>query len=465
MFQQRLKFFRSILYLGDLALVGLAWFGAYFLRFYLPILPVTKGIAPLSLYIMLFLLVLADFAVVLPLSGLYRRPWAGTGHALWTVLRGVLIGIVVAVTLTWFLRPYDFSRLVFLHFFVLLSAGLLLYRPVLRHFWRRAYPENAGERVLIVGAAGLAGQVAKNIEKNPVLGLSLVGFLSREEDKVGSQVAGLTVLGTFDQVAAIVAQRHIQVVIIALPLSAHGELPLILEGLSEEMVDVRIVPDLYRFMSLGSTVESFEGMPIIGLRGSRLEGWPRVLKRAIDVTGSLLFVMIFSPLMAMIAIGVKLSSPGPVLYRQKRMGLDGVEFEMLKFRTMRQGAEAETGPVWAQPDDPRRTRLGAILRRTSLDELPQFFNVLSGEMSLVGPRPERPELITSFRSQIPGYMLRHMVKAGITGWAQINGWRGNTDLNKRIEHDLYYIENWSLWFDIKIILLTPFRGLISPHAY
>lgn len=465
MFQQRLKFFRSILYLGDLALVGLAWFGAYFLRFYLPILPVTKGIPQLSLYIMLFLLVLADFAVVLPLSGLYRRPWAGTGHALWPVLRGVLIGVVVAVTFTWFLRPYDFSRLVFLHFFVLLSAGLLLYRPVLRHFWRRAYPENAGERVLIVGSAELAAQVAENIKKNPVLGLSLVGFLARDEKKVGSQMAGLPVLGSFAQVADIVAQRHIQVVIIALPLSAHESLPVILEGLSEEMVDVRIVPDLYRFMSLGSTVESFEGMPIIGLRGSRLEGWPRVLKRVIDVTGSLLFVMIFSPLMALIAIGVKLSSPGPVLYRQKRMGLDGVEFEMYKFRTMRVGAEAETGPVWARPDDPRRTRLGAILRRTSLDELPQFFNVLSGEMSLVGPRPERPELITQFRSQIPGYMLRHMVKAGITGWAQINGWRGNTDLAKRIEHDLYYIENWSLFFDIKIILLTPFRGLINPHAY
>jgi Undecaprenyl-phosphate glucose phosphotransferase len=465
MFQQRLKFFRSILYLGDLVLVGLAWFGAYFLRFYLPIFPVTKGIPPLGLYSMLLLLMLADFAVVLPLSGLYRRPWAGTGHALWPVLRGVLVGVVVAVTLTWFLRPYDFSRLVFLHYFVLLAAGMLVYRPVLRHFWRRAYPENAGERVLIVGSAELAEQVAENIKKNPVLGLSVVGFLSRDEAKVGRQVAGLSVLGSFAQVAQIVAQRHIQVVIIALPLSAHDDLPLVLEGLSQELVDVRIVPDLYRFMSLGSTVESFEGMPIIGLRGNRLEGWPRVLKRAMDVAGSLLFLIIFSPLMALIALGVKLSSPGPVLYRQRRMGLDGVDFDMLKFRTMRVGAEAETGPVWASPDDPRRTRLGAILRRTSLDELPQFLNVLSGEMSLVGPRPERPELIASFRSQIPGYMLRHMVKAGITGWAQINGWRGNTDLNKRIEHDLYYIENWSLWFDIKIILLTPFRGLISPNAY
>ncbi len=465
MFQQRLKFFRSILYLGDLALVAVAWFGAYFLRFYLPILPVTKGIAPLSLYIMLLVVVLADFAVVLPVSGLYRRPWAGTGRALWPILRAVLIGVVVAITLTWFMRPYDFSRLVFLHFFVLLSLGLVLYRPVARHCWRRAYPENAGERVLIVGAGELAGQVAENLRNNPLLGLSLVGCLAQDPSRVGQEAGGLPVLGSFAQVAQLVAQRHIQVVIIALPLSAHEELPLILDGLSDELVDVRIVPDLYRFMSLGSTVESFEGMPIIGLRGSRLEGWPRVLKRVMDVAGSLICIMAFSPLMGLIALGVKLTSPGPVLYRQKRMGLDGVEFEMLKFRTMRVGAEAETGPVWARPDDPRRTRLGAVLRRSSLDELPQFFNVLSGEMSLVGPRPERPELIAQFRSQIPGYIHRHMVKAGITGWAQINGWRGNTDLTKRIEHDLYYIENWSLAFDLKILLLTPLRGLVHPHAY
>ncbi|MCB2226927.1 MAG: undecaprenyl-phosphate glucose phosphotransferase [Desulfarculaceae bacterium] len=465
MFQQRLKFFRSILYMGDLALVALCWFGAYFVRFYLPIVPVTKGVPALSLYIMLFLVVLIDFAVVLPVSGLYKRPWAGTGHALWPVLRAVLVGVVVAITLTWFLRPYDFSRLVFLQFFVFTCLALLIYRPVLRHFWRRAYPENAGERVLIVGAGDLARQVAANVRANPVLGLSLAGFLTRDRGKVGREIEGLPILGHFSQTGDIAASHHVQVVIIALPLEAHEDLPVILEGLSQEMVDVRIVPDLYRFMSLGSTVESFEGMPIIGLRGSRLEGWPRVFKRAVDVVGSLALITLFSPLMVLIAILVKLTSRGPVLYRQRRMGLDGVEFMMLKFRSMRPKAEAETGAVWASPDDPRRTPLGKILRKTSLDELPQFFNALKGEMSLVGPRPERPELIQEFRSQIPGYMLRHMVKAGITGWAQINGWRGNTDLNKRIEHDLYYIENWSLWFDLKIMLLTPFRGLISPHAY
>ncbi|MEW5914261.1 MAG: undecaprenyl-phosphate glucose phosphotransferase [Thermodesulfobacteriota bacterium] len=465
MFQQRLKFFRSLLYMGDLVLVALCWFAAYALRFYLPILPVTKGIPPLTLYLGMFLLVLAVFAVVLPVSGLYRRPWAATRLSWWPVLRAATIGVVVAVTFTWFLRPYDFSRLVFLHFYVLLSLALLAYRPLLRLIWRRIYRQSAGERVLIVGAQGLGRQVAANIQKSPLLGLNLVGFLAGDPEKVGASLEGVPVLGHFGQINQVLAAQQVQVVLIALPLDAHERLPEILVSLDEEMVDVRIVPDLYRFMSLRATVEEFEGMPIIGLRSRPLEGWPRVLKRIMDVAGAALGLVVLSPLLALIAVAVKLSSPGPVLYRQPRMGLDGRVFDMLKFRTMRQDAEAQTGPVWASADDPRRTRLGALLRRSSLDELPQLVNVLHGEMSLVGPRPERPELITEFRRQVPGYMLRHMMKAGITGWAQINGWRGNTDLTKRIEHDLYYIENWSLGLDLKIMLLTPFRGLIHPHAY
>lgn len=465
MFQQRLKFFRSLLYMGDLVLVALCWFAAYALRFYLPILPVTKGIPPLTLYLGMFLLVLAVFAVVLPVSGLYRRPWAATRLSWWPVLRAATIGVVVAVTFTWFLRPYDFSRLMFLHFYVLLSLALLAYRPLLRLIWRRVYRQSAGERVLIVGAQGLGRRVAANIQKSPLLGLNLVGFLAGDPEKVGASLEGVPVLGHFGQINQVLAAQQVQVVLIALPLDAHERLPEILVSLDEEMVDVRIVPDLYRFMSLRATVEEFEGMPIIGLRSRPLEGWPRVLKRIMDVAGAALGLVVLSPLLALIAVAVKLSSPGPVLYRQPRMGLDGRVFDMLKFRTMRQDAEAQTGPVWASADDPRRTRVGALLRRSSLDELPQLVNVLHGEMSLVGPRPERPELITEFRRQVPGYMLRHMMKAGITGWAQINGWRGNTDLTKRIEHDLYYIENWSLGLDLKIMLLTPFRGLIHPHAY
>jgi len=212
-------------------------------------------------------------------------------------------------------------------------------------------------------------------------------------------------------------------------------------------------------------IEDFEGVPIIHLRESPLFGWNGVLKRGLDLVVGGVALVVLSPVLMIVASAVKLTSPGPTLLRQERMGLDGRAFSMLKFRTMRSDAEAESGPVWATPDDDRRTRVGAVLRRFSLDELPQLFNVLRGDMSLVGPRPERPVFVETFRHRIPGYMLRHKVKAGMTGWAQINGWRGNTSLEKRIEYDLYYIERWSLGFDLAILLKTIWRGFLSKQAY
>src|SRR5262249_28197377 len=239
----------------------------------------------------------------------------------------------------------------------------------------------------------------------------------------------------------------------------------LLDAVGDEPVTIHVVPDLFRFASLRGGVEEFEGMPFIHLRDSPLHGWSRVAKRVFDVTFSLAVLIVSSPLLGLIAAGVKLTSHGPVLYRQERMGLDGQRFRMLKFRTMHAGAEAHTGPVWASQHDPRRVRFGTFLRRFSLDELPQFVNVLRGEMSVVGPRPERPVFVERFRQTVPGYMLRHKVKSGLTGWAQVNGLRGNTSLEKRIEYDIEYIERWSLGFDLQIIGLTVTRVLVDRNAY
>ena len=206
-------------------------------------------------------------------------------------------------------------------------------------------------------------------------------------------------------------------------------------------------------------------MPIISLRDTPLYGWNIVIKRVTDIVLSLILLLVVSPLMFVISVLIKVTSRGPVFYSQERMGLDGKIFNMLKYRTMKIEAEKETGPVWAAKDDSRRTLIGAFLRKASLDELPQFLNVLKGEMSIVGPRPERQFFIQQFRDRIPKYMLRHKMKAGITGWAQISGWRGNTSLDKRIEYDLYYIENWSFRFDLEIMWLTIWRGLVNKHAY
>lgn len=465
MFQKRLEFFRSILYGGDLCLVAACWLAAYFIRFYTPIIPVTKGVPDLTLYLTLMGLVLVVYAVALPATGLYRRPWAGPGQYAWPLLRATTFGAVVCVTVTYFFKPYEFSRLVFLHFFVLINLVLFIYRPTLMRLWLRLFPERVGEGVLIVGAEEVGRLVAKKVGQQPILGLRLEGFLCKDPQMVGQDLDSLPILGHFAQIKQILDRYPIQVVIIALPLSAHDRIMDIITNIGDEMVDIKVVPDLFKFMSLRGSVEEFEGLPIIGLRGSPMVGWSRVIKRLTDIFGSFFLLLLLSPVFLILAIAVKLSSPGPVFYRQKRMGLDGRVFTMLKFRSMRVDAEKKSGPVWASKNDPRRTGLGSFMRRTSLDELPQFFNVLKGQMSLVGPRPERPELIKDFKTKVPGYMLRHKMKAGITGWAQINGWRGNTSLEKRIEHDLYYIENWSLSLDLKIIMLTILRGFMNPHAY
>ena len=315
----------------------------------------------------------------------------------------------------------------------------------------------------MVGDGSQADFLIKKLKELKPIGIHLSGSISLEEQS--SENLGSKFLGSLEELPQIIQQQRIDQVFISLSLKEQHRLEELKDLLSEQWVDVRIVPDLGSFRTLHTDIESFAGMPLVTLVQSPMTGWNQVLKRVLDLAGAILALILFSPLMLLIAFLVKITSPGPILYRQQRMGLDGKTFFTLKFRSMRQDAEKQTGAVWATENDTRRTTLGVYLRSFNLDELPQLFNVLNGEMSLVGPRPERPVLIEEFKSKIPNYMLRHKVKAGITGWAQINGWRGNTSLEKRIEHDLYYIERWSVWLDLKILLLTVFKGFVDPNAY
>ena len=272
-------------------------------------------------------------------------------------------------------------------------------------------------------------------------------------------------LGTVDQLSEILENYQVERVFVIRSTSEYDQLADIEHLLHEQFVDVCIIPDLQQWSTLSFEVEQLGDFPLITLVQSPITGWKRFFKRAFDLVGALTALILFAPVMTLVAIAIKLTSHGPVFYRQERMGLDGQHFGTLKFRSMRIDAEQETGAVWATSHDDRRTAIGAFLRKSSLDELPQLFNVILGEMSLVGPRPERPVFIEQFKTQIPKYMLRHKVKAGITGWAQVNGWRGDTSLQKRIEFDLYYIQHWSIWFDIKILFLTVFTGFVNPNAY
>jgi Undecaprenyl-phosphate glucose phosphotransferase len=405
--------------------------------------------------------------VVFKTFGLYRpRRISSKIAEVMDIVKATTTATLILVSLTFFVRRDEFSRLTFLYFLIIcvitLCVERILFREFLRFIRKRGYNLRYA---LIVGTGSLGQDITDRVHNHPELGIKIKGFLSEDDSQVGDELEGFKVLDTFENIRRVVTNQKVDMVLITLPLSAHERLKSILDNIGDEMVSIMLIPDLMELATLRGGISEFEGMPIISLRDTPLYGWNIVIKRVADVVLSLIIILVTSPFMLVISLLIKATSRGPVFYSQERMGLDGKIFSMLKYRTMTIEAEKETGPVWAAKGDSRRTSIGAFLRKTSLDELPQFFNVLKGDMSIVGPRPEREFFIQQFRNKIPKYMLRHKMKAGITGWAQISGWRGNTSLEKRIEHDLYYIENWSLRLDLEIMWLTIWRGLVNKHAY
>ena len=297
------------------------------------------------------------------------------------------------------------------------------------------------------------------------LGFQIVGFV---DDRAGGDhlgYRGLPLLGTLAEAGDIIRRERVDQLYVALPLNEHVKMIDLIDISNREFVDVKVVPDLLQVIALRARLEDLDGVPIININDVPLQGLNGVVKRVIDVAISAVALIGLSGPFAIIALLIKGNTPGPVFYRQERMGLDGRAFSVYKFRSMLADAERDTGPVWTRKDDPRRTPVGRVLRRFSLDELPQLWNVLRGDMSLVGPRPERPFFVDQFKQHVPQYMLRHKVKSGMTGWAQVHGWRGDTSIEKRIEYDLYYIENWSVSLDFKILWLTILRGFFHRHAY
>ena len=467
MLKKHSKFFESLLLLMDWATLSVSWALSYYLRFYSGIIPVYKGIPPFKIYLTLLIFMIPLWSVVFKTFGLYRPRRVSTRFSeVLDIGKASTFATLIFISLTFLFRQYEFSRLTFFYFWLINIVFLSLTRIVFREFLRFLRQKGYNQRyALIAGTEKLGHDLVTKLRKHPELGVQISGFLTSDSNDVGNDIQGIKVLGKYSDVRELITKRGIDIIFVALPFHAHNQLKEVLEWIGDETVSIMVLPDLFEFVTLRGSVSEFEGMPLISLRDTPLYGWNIIVKRVLDVVFSSLVIIFTSPVMLVIALLVKLTSSGPVLFKQERMGLDGNTFSMLKFRTMSVDAEEATGPVWAKKDDPRRTKMGKLLRRTSLDELPQFFNVLKGDMSIVGPRPERPVFIENFRNTIPKYMLRHKMKAGITGWAQVSGWRGNTSLEKRIEYDLYYIENWSLNFDLKIIWLTVWNGLIHKHAY
>ena len=457
---------RTLLLLADLSLVAAAWLMAYALRFS-GWMDAPLGVPGFRPYASLLALILPLWFFLFRARGLYEAQRTGSMfREAGQILGATAVGVGVLVIATFFFRSYFYSRGVILIFFALSAASVIACRIVVRILLRAARRRGYNLRyALVVGGGALAEQVIERVHAHREAGVRVVGALSDDPSLAGRSLGGVPVLAGTDRVKAVLQRHPVHQVLIALPKDEAHRLEKILADLDDEMVSVRLVPDLLHVLTLRSSVEDLDGLPMINLRESPLVGWAAVAKRAVDVVVSALALLFASPILGGLALAVRASMGRPVLYTQERMGLDGRVFRMLKFRTMLSGAEEETGPVWTVQDDPRRTRLGAFLRSKSLDELPQLWNVLRGDMSLVGPRPERPVFIEQFRREIPGYMLRHKVKAGLTGWAQVHGWRGNTSLNERVEHDIYYIQNWSLGLDLRILLMTIWRGIVHRNAY
>lgn len=360
----------------------------------------------------------------------------------------------------------SFSRGWFILWAVLSFILLLVFRSSLIFFLRlmRAHGWNE-RRVVILGAGELGIRFSESVQQAIWTGFRVVALLDDDIVEDSKTDQGIPIVRTPENMDQYVDQQSIDEIWLALPWSAEARVKKILHELRHQTVTTRLVLDIFGLNLLNHSVTDLAGFPVLNLRSTPMVGVNRLIKAIEDRVLASLILLLISPILLIIAIAVKFSSAGPVLYRQKRISWNGKEFDMLKFRTMPVDAESASGPVWAKAGEQRATKVGAFLRKTSLDELPQFLNVLMGDMSIVGPRPERMIFVEQFKEQIPGYMQKHLVKAGITGWAQVNGWRGNTSLEKRIEYDLYYIQNWSLWFDIKIILLTIFQGFINKNAY
>ena len=394
------------------------------------------------------------------------RRASGRKRELLNVIKANTLGALIFMMILYLINQPDFSRqMIFIFWGVCIcleTAVRNMMRALMMFWWKKGYNL---KYVLLIGYSGSAESYINKVLLNPQWGYVIRGILDDNVER-GTEYKGIKVLGTIDNLSLILPENKLDEIAITLPLGQYGRLKEIVGLCEKSGVHTKFIPDYAGVIPNRPYTEDIQGLPVINIRRVPLNNTINsVVKRLVDIVGSAVGIVLASPIMIVSAILIKATSDGPVIFSQERVGLHNKPFKMYKFRTMIEQTEAEEAKGWTTKDDPRVTKIGRFLRRTSLDELPQLFNIFIGQMSLVGPRPERPQFVEKFREEIPRYMIKHQVRPGLTGWAQINGLRGDTSIEKRIEHDLYYIENWTLEFDIKILLLTVFRGFINKNAY
>jgi exopolysaccharide biosynthesis polyprenyl glycosylphosphotransferase len=454
MIQRRLQIELGLKLVGDVMATALGVFVAYWLRFVVEIQPVTKGVPPLVEYLRLVPVVIVLWPTVFYFQGLYqRRRIRSRADEFMRIVLGVLLATVLLTAGLTFYRGFEYSRL-FLAIFagvdvVFVTASRFAIRGILGRIRRSG---GNLQRLLVVGAGDLGRQVVERIASHRELGFTVVGFLDDDPGKQQRKVHGEPVLGTTRDLETVVDQHRIDQIVLALPLSAHQRTVQLIRRAGQLLLEVKVVPDLLQYYVIQAGVEDLDGLPVINLSQIPLQGWNQIVKRAFDIAGSTLLLLLTGWLFPIIAWFIKREDGGPVFFAQVRTGMDGRSFRLFKFRSMRVNASDEA--QWTRAKDPRITGVGKVIRRFNLDELPQLLNVLVGDMSLVGPRPEQPEYVERFRARYPEYNTRHRVRSGMTGWAQVNGLRGDTSIRQRMVHDLYYIQNWSLALDVRILWRT-----------
>ncbi len=450
---------------GDVAVAIAAWLGAYWLRFESGLLELYHDQPGFELCLGGMPLVVVLSLVCFRYAGLYdihrMTRFREEGFA---IGKGVALCTLLLASITFALRYQYESRVAFAIFSGLAFFGLLAFR---RFTWIAVGRLRSGgynqSHALIVGTGRLARRTSRTFKLSSWMGIQTVAYV---EDEPGKVQCDRPVVGPIADLPRLIEELHIEHVFIALPMNRYADARRVFDALSQTVVDVRLVADLPALSALTLTASTVHGMTFLGLRESPYHGLNVIVKRAMDAVLATVALLILGPILGVVALLIKWKSPGPIFYRQERCSLNGTAFQMLKFRTMNIDAELG-GPKMTEENDPRVTRLGRFLRAWNLDELPQLLNVVRGDMSLVGPRPERPVFVRKFTKTIPNYMARHAVKCGMTGWAQVNGWRGNSSLRKRIQYDLYYITHWNPMFDLRILFLTVWRMLfgLQKHAY
>ncbi|QUH23758.1 undecaprenyl-phosphate glucose phosphotransferase [Methanobacterium alkalithermotolerans] len=467
MIKENQRFFNVGLVLIDLLIISFSLFLAWEVRFTTGLFGLGESVWNFQQYMLLLLVVLPLYIFLYNLFGLYQphRTKSLSFEAL-NIFKVNFLGLLTIISLLFILEYTDYSRLllalfgIFSTFFSITER--LLFRKLLRSVRARGFNI---KYMLIVGAGELGKKVARKIHENEYLGYHIIGFVDDNFEK-GTEIDGLPVMGNMYDLKKIILNNPLDRIIIAISPRHYTLLDRIIDICEKNGVKADIVPDYYRYFPAKPLLKQIDDIPVINIRYVPLDDYfNRGLKRMVDVLMAIGALILLSPLFIIVAFLVKVSSPGPVIFKQERMGLNRKTFHMYKFRSMHVQADENKDDEWTVPHDPRRTRVGSFIRRCSIDELPQIINVLKGEMSFIGPRPERPVFVEQFRDEIPKYMIKHHVRPGMSGWAQVHGWRGDTCIKRRIEYDIFYVENWTIRLDIKIFFMTLFRGFRDKNAY